>query len=200
MLPYAMAGCHMAGTTTNELIAAGSAIATAEEVQAVFNEHARELIWLAEFLTDDELLASACVEDAGHVSENNKEDEICQECAQSWSREATVRSALDVKRMRIAELAPVYEWEETTGRPPAPLSSESVELLVRESDVIRRRLDSLCRFVLILCGVEHHSARDVARLLGIRRHAVEAAYISALQLLEAIYCQAVLEAYGCPAA
>ena len=190
----------MAAITTNELIATGSAIATAEEVQAVFNEHARELTWLAEFLTDDELVASACVTDAGNLSGNNKEDEICQECVQSWSREATVRSAIDAKRTRIAELASLYECEETTDRPPAPLSSESVELVVRESDVIRRRLDSLCRFVLILCGVEQHSARDVARLLGIRQHAVEAAYTSALQFLEVIYCQAVLEAYGCAAA
>jgi DNA-directed RNA polymerase specialized sigma24 family protein len=72
--------------------------------------------------------------------------------------------------------------------------------VVRESDVIRLRLDSLCRFVLVLCGFEQRSTGEAALLLGISKHAVEAAYGSALESLEVIYCQAVLASCGCVAA
>ncbi len=201
MLPYARSGCDMAAITSNEAITNDSAIASAEDVRAAFGEHKRELTWLAEFLTDDELIASACVADARELSANNhKEDEISQECVQQWPREATIRSALDVKRARIAELSAAYEHVECGPRQHTPLSLDKIELMVRESEVIRRHLDSLCRFVLVLCGVEHRCVHDVACLLGISKHAIEAAYDNALELLEVIYCQAVLEAYGCAAA
>lgn len=191
----------MAAITTNETVPNSSAIASAEDVRAAFREHKRELTWLAEFLTDDELIASACIADARELStNNNKKDEICQECVQQWPREATILSALDVKRARIAELSAAYEHVECSPHQHTPLSLDKIELVVRESEVIRRHLDSLCRFALVLCGVEHHSVREVARLLGISKHAVEAAYDSALEFLEVIYCQAVLEAYGCAAA
>ena len=186
----------MAATTTSETIATNSGIAGAEEIRAAFTEHRRELTWLAEFLTDDELMASACVADARNLTDNN-EDEICQECVRRWPREATIRSALDLKRMRIAELSSAYEDGAFAGQQHPPLSLDSIELVVRESDVIRLRFDSLCRFVLILCGVEQRSTGDAALLLGISKHAVEAAYSRALEWLEVIYCQAVLESYGC---
>ena len=186
----------MAAITTSETIATSSGIAPAEEIRAAFTEHRRELTWLAEFLTDDELMASACVADARNLTDNN-EDEICQECVRRWPREATIRSALDLKRTRIAELSSAYEDGAFVGQQHPLLSLDRIELVVRESDVIRLRLDSLCRFVLILCGVEQRSTGDAALLLGISKHAVEAAYSSALESLEVIYCQAVLESYGC---
>ena len=190
----------MAAIATHETITISSALASAEEVLAAFTWHKRELIWLAEFLTGDELTASACVADAGNLSENNKEDEICEEGVQSWPREATIRSALDMKRARIAELCAAYEHVDCRPQQHTPLSLEKIELVVTESEVIRRHLDSLCRFVLILCGVERHSVRDVASLLGISKHAVQAAYNNALEFLEVICCQAILEEYGCAVA
>lgn len=187
--------------TTNENITTSSTIGTAEEVRAAFSEHTRELTWLAEFLTDDELMASACVADARDLSKkNNTEDEICQECVRSWPREATIRSALDVTQSRITDLSPAYESADCTPQQHPPLSLDRIELVVRESEVIRCHLDSLCRFVLILCGVEHYTVGDVACLLGISKHAVQIAYTTALECLEVIYCQTVLETYGCAAA
>ena len=189
----------MAAITTSKTIANSSGIAPAEEIRAAFTEHRRELTWLAEFLTDDELMASACVADARNLTDNN-EDEICQDCIGRWHREATILSALDLKQTRIAELSSVYEsyeYDVFVGQQHPPLSLDRIDLVVRESDVIRLRLDSLCRFVLILCGVEQCSTGDAALLLGISKHAVEAAYSSALESLEVIYCQAVLESYGC---
>lgn len=192
----------MAAITTSETIATSSAIADAEEIRAAFTEHRRELTWLAEFLTNDELMASACVADARDLPDNN-EDEICQDCIGRWHREATILCALDLKRTRIAELSSVYESYEYgafVGQQHPPLSLDIFELVVGESDLVRLRLDSLCRFVLILCGVEQRSTGDAALLLGISKHAVEAAYSSALDSLEVIYCQVFLESYSCATA
>lgn len=190
----------MPNTTINTDIAATSGIATAEEIRAAFSEHKQELTWLAEFLTGDELMASACVTDARDLTESNNEDEICQERLQLWAREATVRSAVDFKRMRIAELSSTYEHGDFIGHHHLPLSPDRIELVVRESDTIRSRLDSLCRFVIILCGFERRSFGEAAQVLGISKCAVEAAYSSALDILEVIYCQAVVESYGLAAA
>jgi len=196
MLPYGRSECDMSAITTSGTIATRSGIAPAEEIRAAFTEHRRELTWLAEFLTDDDLMASACVGDARNLTDNI-EDEICEECVRRWPREATIRSALDLKRTRIAELSSAYENGAFVGQQHPPLSLDRIDLVVRESDAIRLRLDSLCRFVLILCGVEQRSTGDAALLLGISKPAVEAAYSSALESLEVIYCQAVLESYGC---
>ncbi len=186
----------MAAITISGSIASDSAIGSAEEIRAAFTEHKQELTWLAEFLTNDELMASACVADAGNLSKSSKEDEICQECARNWPREATIRSAVDFKRMRIAELSCAYEGE-ACGQQHPPLSLDTIELVVRESEVLRLRLDSLCRFALILCGFEQHPTAEAARLLGISKRAVEGAYGTALELLEIVHCQEVLESYGC---
>ena len=190
----------MAAITINETIGASSSIASAEEVWVAFTEHKQELTWLAEFLTDDEVIASLCVADARKSSDgNNQGDEIDPEELQKWPQEATIRSVLDLKRTRIAELSSEYESLDPTSE-DLPLSSDAIELVVRESDTIRLRLDSLCRFVLILRGIEQHSVRYVARLLGISTHAVEAAYSRALGLLEVLYCQEVLGSYEFAAA
>jgi DNA-directed RNA polymerase specialized sigma24 family protein len=188
----------MATTTISRSIS--SEIADTAEIRAAFAEHKQELTWLAEFLSADELMASACVTDARNLMENNNEDEICQECLRMWAREATIRSVLDFKRMRIAELSSMYEHDDLVGQEHSPMSLQTMEFVVRESDNVRSRLDCLCRFVLVLRGFAQHSANQAALLLGVSTHAVEAAYTSALETLEVISCQAVLEASGWAAA
>lgn len=186
----------MAVTTVKQTIGTDSAIASAEELRA-FTERKQQLTWLAEFLTDDEVLASACVADAARPCLENpqyKEDGICPECLEQWSQEATIRFALELKRSRIFELSSVYESGESGVE--EPLSLERIELVVKETDVLRRGLDSLCRFVLILRGIGHQPVRDVAKLLGVSRDAVEAAYCRVLEFLEIIESEKILAAYG----
>ena len=72
-----------------------------------------------------------------------------------------------------------------------------LEFVASESDAIRHQLDVLCRFVLILCGVEQRPLSEAALLLGISTHAVEVAYCAALEWLEVIRCQAILVAGSC---
>ena len=189
----------MAATTTSARSGISSRVAgNAEEIRATFTEDGQELEWLAEFLTGDEMMASACVIDASTLREN--ENGKSQEWLWPWPREATIRSALDVQRVRIAQLSSAYDRCDCVYGEHAALPLEVLEFLVRESDVIRVRLDTICRFVLVLCGIENRRSREVALLLGISEHAVESAYLAALQSLDVIRSQAMVESYGYAAA
>jgi len=189
----------MATTTlTSAIRSTASGLATTDEVRAAFTEHREELAWLAGFLTGDEMVATACVIDASTLTEGENGKD--QEWLWPWPREATICSALDVQRVRIAQLSSVYDRCDCVYGEHAGLPVEMLEFLVRESDVIRFRLDSICRFVLVLCGIGNRRSREVASLLGITEHAVGAAYCTALQSLDVIRSQAIIESYGYTAA
>ena len=188
----------MAAITTSGSIASGPRISSEEAICTPFAEHDQELTWLAEFLTGDETVASACVVDASTLPEG--ENGKYQEWLWPWPREATIRSALDIQRVRIAQLSSVYDRCDCVYGGHAALPLEVLEFLIQESDVIRVRLDTICRFVLVLCAIGNRRSREVALLLGISEHAVEAAYCTALQSLDVIRSQAMVEAYGCAAA
>ena len=184
----------MAAIITSGTITTSSGIAGAEEIRTAFIENKQALTWLAEFLTGDEMIASACVIDACNLTE--REYEIGQEWFWTWSRNATIHSALDIERSRIAQLSPVYDHGGCIHEHHAPLFQDMIGFVASESDTIRHKLDVLCRFVLILCGVEQRPPCEAARLLGISRHAVDVAYCAALDSLEIIWCQGILESGG----
>jgi DNA-directed RNA polymerase specialized sigma24 family protein len=189
--------CDMAAIITSGTITTSSAVARAEEIRTAFIENKQALTWLAEFLTGDEMIASACVIDACNLTE--REYEIGQEWFWTWPRNATIHSALDIQRSRISQLSPVYDHGGCIHEYHAPLSQDMIGFVASESDSIRHKLDVLCRFVLILCGVEQCPPCEAARLLGISKHAVDVAYCAALESLEIIWCQAILESGGCVA-
>lgn len=185
----------MAAITTTGTVTTSSGIASAEEIRTAFIENNQALAWLAEFLIGDRTIASACVIDACTLME--REYEIGQEWLWIWPRDATIHSATDFQRSRIGQLSPVYDRGGCIHKHHAPLSQDMIGFVASESDAIRHKLDVLCRFVLILCGVEHRPSREAALLLGISKHAVDVAYCAALEFLEIIRCQAILEAGGC---
>lgn len=170
------------------------AMASAAEIRTAFTQHKQELTWLAEFLTGNEIMASACVIDARTRTENR--NAVSEEWFWTWPRETTIRSALDLERVRIDQLASVYERRDRIYCQHASMSTGMAELLVIEFEAVQLRLDVLCRFVLMLCGVEERSVTETAQLLGISKRAVEGAYCAALDALEVIYSQAILESYG----
>jgi hypothetical protein len=189
----------MATTTlTSAIRPTASGLATTDEVRAAFTEHREELAWLAGFLTGDEMAATACVLDASVLAEGENGKD--QEWLWPWPREVTICSALDVQRVRIAQLSSVYDRCDCVYGDHAGLPLEMLEFLIRESDLIRVKLDTICRFVLVLCGIGNRQSREVASLLGISEHAVGAAYCTALQSLDVIRSQAIIESYGYAAA
>ena len=183
--------------TTSGTFTISSGLVSAEEIRTAFIENNQALTWLAEFLTNDETIASACVIDACSLTE--REYERGQEWSRTWPRYATIHSALDIQRVRIAQLAPVYNRVDRIHGHHATLSQDMIGFMISESLDVRHQLDVLCRFVLILCGVEKSSSGEAALLLGISKNAVEAAYCAALESLEVIRCQAILESGYCAA-
>lgn len=177
----------MAEITRSGNIGSISEIAAAEEILDGFVEEKQEVMWLAEFLTDDPMMACACVTDAHNSVHDDDEDGICHIC---------VRSALDLQRMRIVELSSAYRDDDRGGQEQPVMSPDTMEFVVRKSDTIRPRLDSLCRFVLVLCGFQQSSAEEAAVLLGIKKRSVEEAYKRALGSVEVMQCQQFLESYG----
>lgn len=189
----------MAATSFSSTIhATTSGVATAEEVRATFTEHREELAWLAGFLTGDEMLAAACIIDARTLAERG--GDLCHEWHWTSARDAAIRSALDIQRAQIGHLSCTYEGYDCVHVEHKALPLEVLEFMVRESNSIRLRLDTICRFVLVLCGIENCRSGRVAQLLGISEHAVEAAYCAAIESLDVLRSQAIIDSYGCAAA
>jgi len=158
-----------------------------ENMGRMFSQYREELQWLANFLTGDERVAAACVVDACALAES--ENPGFQEWLLEWGRLATIRSAEQVQQKRIAHLSSTYALRPCIHGGHAALASDSVELLVEESCVLMARMDVLCRFALVICGLEKRSAQDAALLLGVDQNSVEAAYCAAIKALEVIGCE-----------
>lgn len=156
-------------------------------VGAVFSDYHDELEWLATFLTGDEKLGAACVIDACALAES--ESSGFQEWLLEWARLATIRSAVQIHQRRIAHLSPAYMQRPCIHGGHPALSAASVEHLVENSRWIMTRLDVLCRFALVICGLEKRSAQKAALLLGVDRTSVEGAYCTAIKFLEVIGCE-----------
>ncbi len=160
---------------------------TTDTVCGTFVEQREELTWIAAFLTANDEVASACVADACATAQNISEDWLPASPAF-----ATVNSAIQIQQSRITQLARLYDRDEHRGYEQT--LPESLEFIVMESDAICARLDTFCRFVLVLCGIEKCLPSEAAQWLGVSRHAVEAAYCRALDALEVIGCETVVEA------
>lgn len=184
----------MGATISSTNLISNSLATRADEIRIAFTEHKQELTWLAEFLVGDETVASACMIDAYSIARTA--DDVADEWREYLPREATICSTLQIERARIAQLASAYERCACVHREHAALSREMVQFLLLECDAIQNRLDVLCRFVLVLCGVEQRSFADAALLLGITQHAVQNAYCAALKLVELVWCEVLLESHG----
>jgi len=158
-----------------------------ENVGNAFSQHREELEWLANFLTGDEMVATACVVDAWAVAES--ENAGFQDWLSEWACMATIRAAIQIHQRRIAQLASTYKRRPCIHGGHLALSSDLREILVEESNGLIARLDVLCRFALVICGLEKRSAHEAALLLGVDATSVEGAYCAAIKFLEAIGCE-----------
>jgi hypothetical protein len=165
--------------------------ATVEDVRKIFADYHDALHWLAGFLIGGEL-ASACVIDACNIAE--RQGPVFHEWLAHWAARATLRCALRMQKADIVKLAPAYERFEGANENRSPLSPEDLQLLIEETDVLRHRLDVLCRFVLVVHGIAKESREEVAAQLGVSERAVERAYCVAFDTLhltsEGVLCSA----------
>jgi DNA-directed RNA polymerase specialized sigma24 family protein len=157
--------------------------ATVGDVRKIFADYHDALHWLAGFLIGDKL-APACVIDACNIAERQGPE--FHEWLAHWAALATLRCALQRQEADIVKLAPAYEQFEGVHEKRSPLSPEDLQLLIEESDVLRARLDVLCRYVLIMHGIAKDSCEEVAAQLEVSPSAVERAYCVAFDTLHLI--------------
>jgi DNA-directed RNA polymerase specialized sigma24 family protein len=162
----------------------------------IFSRYRTELQWLAGFVTANETVAEACVIDACGLAESHPEpgDLLTQ-----WQRHATLRTAIEIQRVRIAQLSSTYNRGLCRHHNHAPLSQEAVDLVIDEGSRLMTALDALCRCVLVICGIEKWSVREAASLLGVSTKVARAAYCTALEYLEVIRCERFREEHACAA-
>ncbi len=163
----------------------------AEETHGTFAEHQEELRWLAIFLTGNHEMAKACLVNACAFTQASSEPTPAFMPVSPVF--AVIDCSFEIERTRIAELSHIYKARDCFHTAHELLPPESLEFIVAESELIRSRLDTLCRFVLVICGIEKFSWVEAARWLRISPLAVEGAYCAALESLEVIDCEAHLE-------
>jgi len=151
----------------------------------VFSEYRKELEWLANFLTGDEEIAAACIIDACALAES--ENPYFEEW--KWARLATMCSAAQIQKSRITQLSQVYTRRPCIHAGHTALSQDSLEIVIEESSLLISRLDVLCRFALVICGIEKQSVGEAALFLGVDRTSVDGAYCAALNFLEVVSCE-----------
>ena len=158
-------------------------VTSPEGIRGTFVEHQQELRWLAGFLTGDDNVGEACVVDACAFAQRS-----CTVDA-DWPAVspalAVIFSAMQIQRSRIRELCSVYDGR-ISQPAEGPLPAGALELIVMESDVLRCRLDTICRFLLAICGFQGCTLTEAAAWLGISQSAAEAAYSAAVELIDAL--------------
>lgn len=164
---------------------------TAEEIRKVFRAHLEEVEWLALFLTANEELAGVCMVDACALAA--APNDVFVQWFGCWIRGYTIRSAVEMQQVRIAELASIYERRPCHHGEHAPLASDVLDLLYERPEEVGVRIDVFCRLALVLRGIEGYSPVESARILGVSPATVEAAYCAALQSLEVLTCEVLVE-------
>ena len=158
---------------------------------ALFAKSEDELAWLAVFLTPTAELAQVCIVDAHARAAGSARDGV--QSVRSRTRRGIIRSAIEMQQSRIAQLASFYELKKADEFDDAPLAPAVLDLLYDNPVELGLRLDILCRAVTVLIAIEHRSPTQSAKILGIRRTAVEAAYSAALEFLETVSCTSLTD-------
>ena len=155
--------------------------ATTEDIRDEFGDYHNLLRWLAAFLACDASHAEADVVDACTIAD--RQTPAFHEWLVHWAARATIDHALQEQYAEVLDLARKYEGVEACEQRQAPVCKQDFLFVVRNPDKVRASLDSLCRFVLVLCGFANDSYEQVAAQLGSSPTAVERAYCIAVDKL-----------------
>ncbi len=156
--------------------------ANANDIREVFRENRAELEWIAYFITGDSEMAAGCVAKA--CSESESHTSVFQEWLLTWARHATIRSAIDSQREQIKQISSNYTQPRFIRQIHEPLRAEAIEFVIAESESLVVRLDVVCRVTLVVSGVYAKCIADAALMIGIPLGGVQAAYRTAMDVIE----------------
>ncbi len=153
--------------------------ATASDLRRVFIQHRNQLHWLALFLAGEEGLADACLSHAWLLAVTRRQ--VCLDEIEHWARRGVILTAAKIQQNRITQLAAAYRPHPCRHQDHPSLTGPELTLLKAMSHDIVFRIDVLCRFALVMRGIENYSADESALLLEVGRETVDAAYCAALE-------------------
>ncbi len=171
-------------------------LASPNAVRQAFHEHRIELEWMAYFVTGSRDIAAACVADACCLSETHTN--VFEEWVPTWVRYSTIRSALEMKRDVIKQVARSYKNYPSV-RKCQLLEGELFEFLVDRSEFFIQKLDVISRCALVLCGIQGNTVDEAAALLGISRPIVQAGYSAGIDYLETTWLELLGAEQDCSA-
>jgi DNA-directed RNA polymerase specialized sigma24 family protein len=156
--------------------------ATQKDIRDGFTNHHEELLRLALFLTGDERLADSCLTAARALAAAYKN--VFLHYVTQWVRRATILSAVRLQQLRLSQLGNMYTARHCPHEVHPVLSAEEIDSLKAQCRTCALQLDLLCRFALVMYGIEKYSPAQAALLLGVSQNAFDAAYCAALESLK----------------
>jgi DNA-directed RNA polymerase specialized sigma24 family protein len=157
--------------------------ASLKDIRNEFTKHHDELLALALFLTGDEGRAETCFTAARALARAYKN--VSLPYVIYWLRRATILSAVQLQQLRITQLADMYTARLCPHGVHPVLSPEEVDSLRAQRRACALQLDTLCRFALVMYGIEKYSPAQAALLLGVSKKAFDAAYCATVESLKA---------------
>jgi hypothetical protein len=121
--------------------------------RAFAGDRKEELRQLAAFLTGNKELAKTCMINACALAVTY--NQVFLDWLDHWARRATIISAARLSQAQITQLGASYEQYSCPHSQHPLLTLEEIELLTTERDIVASRLDLLCRFALVMYGVEN---------------------------------------------
>lgn len=155
--------------------------ATPEDLQRSVSEHREQLHWLALFLTGDESLAAACLSHAALLAITQQQ--VFVDWIEHRVRRAVIVTAAKLQQTRILQLASDGRLHHCSHLHHPLLTGPELKLLQQLPHENAFRIDVLCRFALVMCGIEGYSAHKAALMLEVKRSAIDAAYCSGIESL-----------------
>lgn len=152
--------------------------ATTDDLLRSLTSHRKQLRWLALFLTGEESMAEACLSHDALSALPYRQ--VFLDWIDHWARHAVIITAAKLQQIQIKEFAAAYRLRSCRHCGHPPLSGAELMAIRELPQNLITRLDTLCRFALIMRGVENYSLHHSALVLDVSRPAVNAAYCAAL--------------------
>ena len=159
-------------------------LASDDEKRRAFDEWHDHLYWTALLITGSPEKSSDALVDAAALAEN--EYTVFRDWLIQWTRDATSRMAIEKIRESILTASATYEQKVPCSHSDhTPLTIEQIDAIRQlPMEVVHAGLDPFARAVLALRGIKQDSITNCARVLGVPRMRVLAAYCMALHWAE----------------
>lgn len=157
---------------------ASSASLRQAALREVFDSEKQHLLWLAEAIVGDPLVARSCV--AAAMLRANESAYVAPEWRNTWIRRCVARDAVERKSTEITRVVAKYMRDAVCKRPPDSPEWNKEAIACLPANNISQSLNALERAALILHAYLSFSTHDCALLIGCHWSLIEPACSNAV--------------------